>query len=99
MKKLLFAAMLAMSCSAHAGREYQIESTPIEPDATDRAKINVELSNVIASFIRDAGYRCDSVGLLYVERPGVHYWMSCNRFKYSYDVMDRGGHWTVRVKD
>ncbi len=73
---------------------------PIESDATiyDEFKGNSELMNELVTLVKENDYRCDSISGV---RPFIMshgFALICNRFRYSYDIEDKGGHWKVTVK-
>ena len=47
--------------------------------------------------VRLGGYRCDEVDALtpLISKPGVR--INCNGYRYSYQLVDEGGHWRVRL--
>jgi hypothetical protein len=48
--------------------------------------------------IRMAGYRCDSISVVQPYVFGRGYKMTCNRWRYTYDLEDKGGNLTVTVE-
>jgi hypothetical protein len=73
---------------------------PIEVNAviSDELKGKIKLTNAAVLLVREATYKCDSVSGL---RPFLFSYgltLTCNRFRYSYSIEDRGGHWIVTVE-
>lgn len=57
----------------------------------------IKFTNDLVDLVREFTYRCDSVSAL---RPFVFsagYTLGCNRFRYSYSIVDKGGQWIVTV--
>ena len=91
---LLVVMVTAPSLSAYAATV-----APIEADAvmSDDLKGNDRLLNALVDMVRESTYRCDSVSAArpFLISPG--YKLVCNRFRYSYEIEDKGGHWIVTV--
>ena len=75
------------------------ESDAIMPSEyrTDTAEL-AKLGGILTRFIRAHGWRCDTIsGLVPMSRRrGYSVW--CNGL-YAYEVVDRGGNWTVTLDD
>jgi hypothetical protein len=98
-KKLLFAVILVMSCSAQA--QPSSATPPIEKGAIVDADLLArapEMPKHIAVVIRLFGYRCDSISQLRPMFGSRGYVVACNEWAYKYDVEDRGGKWEVKLK-
>lgn len=73
----------------------------IEPDASigpAELMTPARLSQMV-TIVRSNGYRCDSIssaGESGIFDLGLR--LRCNRWRYSYDMHDRGGHWVVTVE-
>jgi hypothetical protein len=73
---------------------------PIEDNAviSDELKGKIKMTNAAVLLVRGATFKCDSVSGL---RPFVFstgFALTCNKFRYSYSIEDRGGHWIVTVE-
>ena len=73
---------------------------PVETDAVifDSLKGKIKMMNAAVSLVRGFTYRCDSVSAFrpFVFSPG--FTIVCNRFRYTYSIEDKGGHWIVTVE-
>ena len=79
-----------------------VEAAPLERGATYKddwgeAKAQ-QIANELSLLVRLRGWKCDTVSSvqLWVFSPGFD--LVCNGFRYSYEIEDKGGKWTVRVK-
>jgi len=54
----------------------------------------------VQTLVKLNGYRCDSISaaIEYVFSSADGLTLTCNHYKYSYDITDRGGRWEVKVK-
>ena len=81
---------------------------PIEPNAVisdtlRKRKGDVVLLNALdymSSLVRMNGWRCDSVSAVrpYIFSSKDGYVLTCNHFKYGYDIEDKGGNWTATLE-
>ena len=62
-------------------------------DCTNRIFLAFQMRNLILG----AGYRCDSISHFRSMFFSYGFVVSCNRFRYDYEIEDRGGHWIVTV--
>lgn len=92
---ILILISLLGSATAQAN---QHQSVVIEPDAVINDDVNRKTVNALATLIMAWGYRCDSVSSVipFVFSPG--FYVTCNRYRYDYEVADKGGNWIVTVK-
>lgn len=56
------------------------------------------LANEASSVIRASGYRCDSVTSIHRWIYSVGFDIVCNDYRYKYELEDRGGRWTAKLK-
>jgi hypothetical protein len=76
--------------------------TPVETDASiysehDDLTISLKAVDFLVSIVRSNGYKCDSVSAW---RPWITSrgsTLTCNGFRYSYELADKGGNWVVTV--
>lgn len=54
--------------------------------------------DAVQNLIRAYGYRCDGVNFALRSNWDGSISVSCNENKYSYEIKDIGGNWTVKVK-
>lgn len=88
MKKLLFAAVAALTFTASA--------TTIEPDAQVGVTRDVAIS--LAELIKIYGYRCDSISGARKFLTGRGFVVNCNNYRYTYEIEDKGGRWVISVQ-
>lgn len=95
--KMKFAAMFAL-----AGAVSSVNAAPLESDAVyndDWSRSHAQtLSNEASKLIRANRYRCDSVSAINRWLFSAGFTVSCNGFRYQYDIEDKGGRWTVTLK-
>jgi hypothetical protein len=75
-------------------------TTPIEKDAVmfERSTAWSDQTEKLVRLVKASDFACDSVS---ASRPMVMsfgYVLVCNKFRYTYDIQDKGGHWTVSVR-
>ena len=92
MKKLILAAALtAITFTASA------KNRPI--DGSLKHISNVEVASLVADYVEALGYSCKTISAF-----GMSPWSSkkftltCNAYRYSYDLEDKGGRWIVTAK-
>ena len=80
-----------------------LAAAPLEEDAIystskwsrDHAQT---LADEASRLIQRRGYRCDSVSSINHSHRTLIFTLTCNGFRYQYEVEDRGGRWVVRLK-
>ena len=87
MKKLLLATLFA-TFAASANIPYGGEQRHIK---------SKEGAQAAAKLVRAYGYRCDSITAFQPMVFSSGFTLKCNNFRYSYDIKDVGGRWTVTV--
>lgn len=88
------------SSPAPAAQAPAISRTPIEKDAVlyGNSKEDLVLIDKLADFVKTNDFRCNSVS---AARPAIFsggFVLTCNQFRYTYDIQDKGGHWVVTVR-
>ena len=77
-------------------------AAPLEEDAILSSGWTREhaqrLADDASMLIRRAGYRCDSIANLQRWVYSSGFTVSCNGFRYTYHIEDKGGRWTVTLK-
>ncbi|WP_127115143.1 hypothetical protein [Shimia sediminis] len=77
-------------------------AAPIEDEAyltRDWTRSHAQtLANEASALIRAKGYRCDSISSLQRWVYGGGFDVVCNKFRYKYELEDKGGRWTVTLK-
>lgn len=90
-------ARAAADIAAHAKKE---EPTPIEKreDLFEDSKEWLALIEKLVRLVRSNDFSCESVSGARPMLTATGYVLRCNRFRYSYDIQDKGGHWVVSVR-
>lgn len=98
MKNLYFTAILAICIQAIGIQAAQ--AVPIEKDAilSNSVKNDSNLLNIMAMLIRANGYSCSSISGAHPMSFTKGYTVSCNQFRYSYKILDKGGNWVVELR-
>ena len=77
------------------------EGVKIEPDARDflpgSSSDKIFTLQYAMAMIAVKGWRCDSISSATPHLFSIGYNIYCNEFRYSYDIKDRGGTWTVTL--
>ncbi len=100
-KKILCLVFLTASLSAVAQK---IPKTPVENNGEGlglMGGITQKQADAVAAMVRMNGYSCSSISNIrrftaFSKNDG--FTISCNNFKYEYEVEDVGGKWKVSVK-
>jgi hypothetical protein len=73
---------------------------PVEPGAIiyDTIKGNSELLNEMVKLVRLNDYKCSSISgaMPFIFSSGFK--LVCNKYRYTYGIEDKGGHWVVTVE-
>jgi len=99
MLKYMFGAV-ALSVFAMASVS-PVQAVVIEAGATLGTKqqpISHNAADSAARLIRLYGYSCNSISSMNRFLWGRGFHVYCNRFNYGYELEDKGGRWTVKVK-
>ncbi|MCX7314450.1 MAG: hypothetical protein NTV56_22755 [Alphaproteobacteria bacterium] len=80
-------------------RQVQLPSIPIENDAVlfRSEPDDLVLIRKLAELVRANDYACDSVSAARPMLTSPGFVLSCNKFRYKYDIQDKGGRWVVTV--
>lgn len=73
---------------------------PLEPDAVifDNIKGNNDALNAMVNLVRLNDFRCDTISSAKAWLMSKGFTLKCNRFSYTYEIADKGGHWIVTVQ-
>lgn len=82
-KLLLITALVSLSATAR----------PVDGDHVK----NKDLAEKAADYVESLGYRCDSLSAFYKSAWSGAFTLSCNNYKYTYTIEDKGGRWVVTV--
>lgn len=86
-------AVVAVFCVQAAPR-----IAPIETDAIMGKNASNDTVDFLVASTLLAGYKCDSVSSAFIWNFSVGFDLYCNRFRYKYEIADKGGKWIVTVK-
>jgi len=70
----------------------------VEPEAVINSEINEDILSQLILAVLVNGYKCDTVSSAIPYIRGGGYTMTCNNFRYEYEVEDKGGNIVVNVK-
>lgn len=90
-------AAVVVALGTSFGYAETLKSTPKEPGASIVNMSSVKIDTV-AAIVRSRGYTCDSISSALPFIMGGGYYLYCNRYRYSYEIADKGGNWVVTVK-
>jgi hypothetical protein len=73
---------------------------PLEPDVVlgEGVKGNAVALNAMVDLVRANDFRCDTISAAKSWIMSRGYTIKCNRFSYTYEIADKGGHWIVTVE-
>lgn len=93
------ALAVASPAAAKSKASPKLPSTPVESDAIIDRDISQQIIDAGAGLIRANGWKCDSVSAArpFLFSRGVS--IVCNKFRYSYEIADRGGNWIAKIAD
>ena len=91
MKKLILAAALTAVTFTASAKNRPIDGTP-------EYILDVEVASLVADYVEALGYSCKSISA-FTMSPWTNkkFTLTCNAYRYSYDIEDKGGIWTVTV--
>lgn len=89
---------LILSSAALAAASFAASPTPYDREAVISKDLTRTQVYAMAELVRVYGYRCDTVSAASPWLFSRGFNLKCNRFRYSYDLEDRGGRWEVTVK-
>lgn len=96
MKVVLAVALAAISLSS------SVTAAPLEADALIPAGWTKSRAQAVANdssgLIRAARYRCDTVSSVRIWSFSVGFTITCNGFRYKYEIEDKGGRWVVTLQ-
>jgi hypothetical protein len=73
-------------------------NVPFEPEARVVVSHKAEFFNALTGLVKGNGYRCDSISAARPFFLSAGYTLSCNDYRYEYEIADKGGRWIVTVK-
>jgi hypothetical protein len=75
-------------------------SYTIEPDAmiSSDVKNRMDVIDALVKVVKAHGNTCDSVSAVSVNMFSHGFTLKCNKFRYVYEILDKGGKWYLEVK-
>jgi len=102
MKKLSLSAtvVLLLLLSASTAFCKKKPSYTIEPDAHifGSVKGRMDIVDVLVKFVKAHGNTCDSVSAASDNVFSKGFTLKCNKFRYEYQILDKGGKWFLKVE-
>ena len=97
MKRTIIGAAALLAAIALAPVPLQAAEPYIESDATLYEGVSRASAIAAAQYVQAWGYRCDSISSVipFAFSPGLY--IKCNRYRYSYEIEDKGGNWIVTL--
>lgn len=97
MRAVLLAVCVVVGMGGQAVVNRAMAQPVVESDYQGSG-VSRHIAITLAKMVRLYGYRCDSVSAAnkWVFSPGFS--LYCNRWRYHYEVADKGGRWIVTVK-
>lgn len=90
--KLLFILFFTLLNSSHSFSK----GIPIDKDAI-MIEATTEQIEALVTLVRLYGYTCDSVISVAPFLLSEGYTLKCNRYRYKYEIVNKGGNWIVKV--
>lgn len=71
----------------------------IEPDAQIYGNVagRMDIVDTLVKFVKAHGNRCDSVSAASDNMLSKGYTLKCNKYNYTYQILDKGGKWYLQV--
>lgn len=102
MKKLSLSATVALLILLSASTAFckKKPSYTIEPDAHifGSVKGRMDIVDALVKFVKAHGNSCDSVSAASDNVMSKGFTLKCNKFRYEYQILDKGGKWYLEVK-
>lgn len=101
MKKIVLAVAvvlmtLVLAPAANSGKK---PAYTIEKDAQIFGAVagRMDIVDTLVKFVRAHGNTCDSVSSASDNMFSKGYTLNCNKYNYSYEILDKGGKWYLKV--
>lgn len=71
----------------------------IEPDAQIYGNVagRLDIVDTLVKFVKAHGNRCDSVSAASDNMLSKGFTLKCNKYNYTYQILDKGGKWYLQV--
>ena len=89
---MIYACAMPISVSA-----IEIESDAIISDSFREFRDTYGVLETLAKLIRLYGWKCDSISAASTFFFSAGFNVTCNQFRYSYEISDKGGIWVVEL--
>ena len=72
----------------------------IEPGASIYGAVEgrMDIVDTLVKFVKAHGNRCDSVSAASDNMLSKGYTLKCNKYNYTYQILDKGGKWYLQVE-
>jgi hypothetical protein len=81
----------------HSASKPKLYSAAIEDQSAIVGNVSRKQVDALVKVVRIRGYTCDTVSAASPFLLSVGYHLYCNRYRYSYEIADKGGRWFVTV--
>jgi hypothetical protein len=91
---VLITVVLAPTANAKTKTKYTIE-----PGAQIYGAVEgrMDIVDTLVKFVKAHGNRCDSVSAASDNMVSKGYTLKCNKYNYTYQILDKGGKWYLQV--
>lgn len=59
--------------------------------------VKPHIAQALAGLVKEKGYACDSIAAASPFAFSEGFNLSCNRFRYKYEIENKGGNWIVTI--
>lgn len=102
MKKIVLAVAVVLMTlvSAPAANSGSKPAYTIEKGAQIYGAVEgrMDIVDTLVKFVKAHGYKCDSVSSASDNVFSKGYTLICNKYNYTYKILDSGGTWSVKVE-
>ena len=96
---LIIAAMLSLFANTTVAQTVPIEKGAVITDTDSNPRhMMLNMADPAVNMIRAHGWRCDSISAMSMFLFSRGFSVSCNKFRYKYELSDKGGNWVVELK-
>lgn len=67
--------------------------------SNNQSTVSKEQKDAVKKVIRISGYKCDQIDSLIQSSWDGNYSVTCNGYRYMYEIKDKGGNWVVILDD
>lgn len=97
---LLIAAVSMTMLASTADCKPRAKQYTIEPGASIYGAVEgrMDIVDTLVEFVKAHGNRCDSVSAASDNTFSKGYTLKCNKYSYTYQILDKGGKWRLQVE-